>query len=241
MAPSDSRSVPRNGLLAALPPEDLARFRRRLELVDLPLRHVLHAPDAPIGAVHFPETSWISLLAMLEGGDAAGVGMIGREGMVGLPLLYGTDQSPFEAMAQMGGNALRLDAAAFRDALEHSPALRALLLRYARAFSTQVSWTAACNGRHLLEQRLTRWMLIAHDRAGGDDFPMTHEFLAMMLGVRRAGVTVAAGALQRAGLIRYDRGRITVSDRRGLEAAACECYGMVRREFRRLLGPEAEG
>jgi CRP-like cAMP-binding protein len=238
MASSDSsRPVPRNRLLAALPQEDLARLRPRLELVDLPLRHVLHAPDAPIGAVYFPETGWISMLATLESGDAAEVGLIGREGMVGLPLLFGTDRSPFEAMAQMGGTALRLDAAAFRDALEDSPALRALLLRYALAFSTQVSWTAACNGRHHIEQRLARWMLMGHDRSESDDFPMTHEFLSMMLGVRRAGVTVAAGALQRAGLIRYDRGRMAITDRPGLEAAACECHENVRRESARPLGP----
>jgi len=231
--------APRNRLLTALPPEDLARLRPRLEPVELPLRHTLHAPDEPIGAVHFPETGWVSMLATLDDGDAAEVGVVGREGMVGLPLLFGTDRAPVEAMCQAGGTALRLGAGAFRNALERGPALRALLLRYAMAFNTQVAQTAACNGRHPVEQRLARWMLMAHDRSEGDEFPMTHEFLSLMLGVRRAGVTVAAGALQKAGLIRYGNGRMAIADRPGLEAAACDCHGTVRREFERLLGPAA--
>ena len=127
--------------------------------------------------------------------------------------------------------------AAFREELERTPAFRDLLLRYALVHHGQVARTAACNGRHHTEQRLARWLLMAHDRSEGDDFPMTHEFLSMMLGVRRAGVTVAAGVLHRAGFIRYDRGRIEVTDRAGLEAATCECYGVVRRAYERLLGP----
>jgi CRP-like cAMP-binding protein len=229
-------AAPRNRLLAALPPAELDWLRPRLEQVELPLRHVLHMPDDRITAVHFPETGWVSLLATLEGGDAAEVGLAGPEGMTGLPLLHGVEHSPFEAMVQSGATVLRLEALEFRAALDRSPAFRALLLRYALAFSAQLAWTAACNGRHAIEQRLARWMLMAHDRSESDDFAMTHEFLAMMLGVRRAGVTVAAGALQRAGLIRYERGRMTVTDRPGLEAAACECHGHVRGEYERLLG-----
>lgn len=232
-------SVPRNRLLAALPPGDLARLLPHLRPVEYPLRHVLHAPDEPIAAVHFFETGWVSMLAGLDDGDSAEVGLVGREGMAGLPLLLGADRSPLEAMVQAGGTALRLEAAAFRDCLHGVPALRTLLLRYALAFTAQVSQTAACNANHGIEQRLARWMLMAHDRAEGDEFPMTHEFLSMMLGVRRAGVTVAAGVLQRAGYIHYDRGRMAVTDRPGLEAAACECHGTVRREFERLLGPAA--
>jgi CRP-like cAMP-binding protein len=207
-----------------------------MELVEFPQRLVLHMPDEPITAVHFPETGWVSMLATLDNGDAAEVGLVGREGMVGLPLLLGTDRSPFEAMVQAGGNALRLSAEAFGQALDHSAALRTMLLRYTLAFNVQVAQTAACNGRHQIEQRLARWMLMAHDRSEGDGFPMTHEFLSMMLGVRRAGVTVAAGVLQRAGLIRYERGRMTVTDRDGLEAGACDCYDQVRREYERLFG-----
>jgi CRP-like cAMP-binding protein len=231
---------PRNRLLAALPPDDLAWLWPRLEPVDFSHRAVLHAPDEPLTAVHFPETGWVSMLATLENGDAAEVGLVGREGMVGLPLLLGADRSPFEAMTQAEGSGLRLSAGAFQEALGRSVALRTLLLRYALAFTAQVAQTAACNGRHHVEQRLARWMLMAHDRAEGDSFPMTHEFLSMMLGVRRAGVTVAAGALQRAGLIRYERGRMTVTDRAGLEAGACDCYEVVRREYDRLFGrPDA--
>lgn len=227
---------PRNRLLSALPPEELAWLRPHLESVDLPIRSVLHAPEELLTAVHFPESGWISMLATLESGDAAEVGLVGFEGMVGLPLLLAADRSPFEAMVQSEGTALRLLAGTFQEAMERSAALRTLLLRYALAFTAQVGQTAACNGRHQIEQRLARWMLMADDRSEGNSFPMTHEFMSMMLGVRRAGVTVAAGSLQRAGLIQYERGRMTVTDRPGLEAASCECYALARREYDRLFG-----
>ena len=230
----------RNHLLAALPPEHLAALRPRLETVELSLRHVLHAPGTPVAAVYFPETGYVSMLAYLEDGDAAEVGLIGREGMVGLPVLLGADHDDIEAMVQGPGTALRMDAQAFREELERLPALRTLLLRYALVHHGQVARTAACNGRHHTDQRLARWLLTAHDRARSDEFPMTHEFLAMMLGLRRAGITVAAGALQKAGFIRYERGCIEVTDRPGLESAACECYGVVRRAQDALLG-RAEG
>jgi CRP-like cAMP-binding protein len=236
-----SPPAPRNRLLAALPPEDLARLRTRLVAVELPVRHVLHRPQELLDAVHFPESGWISMLATLESGDAAEVGVIGREGMVGLALLHASDRMPFEAIVQAGGTSLRLDAAAFHEELDRSAALRTLLLRYGHAFAVQLAWTAACNGRHAIEQRLARWMLMGHDRVDGDEFPMTHEFLSMMLGVRRAGVSVAAATLQRAGLIRYDRGHMAITDRPGLEAAACECHDNIEQEYRRLLGPGQPG
>lgn len=237
MALRESPAPPRNRLLAALPPAELNRLRPRLEAVELPLRAVLLAPGEPILAVHFPERGLTSNLITLRGGDTTEVGLIGREGMIGLPLLYGVDRALHEAMVQVPGIALRLDAGAFREALGEGTALRALLLRYALAFHAQVAQTAACNGRHQIEPRLARWVLMAHDRADGDEFPMTHEFLSMMLGVRRAGVSVAASALQKAGLIRYGNGRMAVTDRPGLEAAACECYGAIRRGYDALLGP----
>ena len=237
MAPSaQSAPASRNRLLAALPPEDLERLRPALLPVELPLRQTLEVPGEPVAAVHFPETGWASMLATLEDGDAAEVGVIGYEGMIGLPVLLGADRDDIEAMVQCPGTALRIEAAAFREELERTPAFRDLLLRYALVHHGQVARTAACNGRHHTEERLARWLLIAHDRAEVDDLPMTHELLSMMLGVRRAGVTVAAGALQRAGLIRYERGRIQITDRPGLEAAACECYGIARRAQDRLLG-----
>jgi len=237
MALSD-QSVPatRNRLLAALPPDDLARLRPRLEAVELPFRKVLHVPGKPIEAVYFPETGYVSMVAYLEDGDAAEVGLAGYEGMVGLPVLLGADHDDIEAMVQSPGTALRMDAQAFREELERIPGLRNLLLRYALVHHGQVARTAACNGRHHTDQRLARWLLMAHDRAQEDDFPITHEFLSMMLGVRRAGITVAAGLLQKAGFIRYNRGRIEVTDRPGLESVACECYGIVRRAQDQLLG-----
>jgi CRP-like cAMP-binding protein len=229
-------SAPRNRLLAALPPDDLARLRPRLEAVELPLRQVVHAPGEPIEAVYFTETGWFSMLAHLESGDAAEVGLVGREGMIGLPILLGSNRDDVEAVVQGPGTALRMDARAFREDLERIPALRTLLQRYALVHYGQVGRTAACNGRHYVDQRLARWLLMAHDRAEGDEFPMTHEFLSMMLGVRRAGVTVAAGTLQKAGFIYYERGCIKITDRPGLESAACECYGIVRRASDRLFG-----
>jgi CRP-like cAMP-binding protein len=240
MAPSaETTPAPRNRLLALLPPDDLARLWPRLEPAELSLRQVLHEPNNPIGSVYFPETGYVSMLAYLEDGDAAEVGLIGYEGMVGLPVLLGADSDDLEAMVQSPGTALRIDTAAFRDALEWLPVLRTLLLRYALVHQGQVARTAACNGRHHTDQRLARWLLMAHDRSQGDEFPMTHEFLSMMLGVRRAGITVAAGQLQKAGFIRYERGCIEVTDRPGLESAACECYGVVRRAQDSLLGPPA--
>ncbi len=244
MASADQRQrsppTPRNHLLAALPPPDLARLRPQLEPVALLVPQVLYASGQPIPAVHFVETGWVSMVAQLEGGDLAEVGLVGREGMVGLPLALGADAASTEAMVQGSGTALRMDAAAFGRALSGSTALHRLLLRYALAFQAQVAQTAACNGRHRLEERLARWLLMAHDRAEGDELPLTQDFLSMMLAARRSGVTIAAGILQKAGLIRYVRGRITVLDRPGLEDAACECHGAVRREYARLL-PDAGG
>jgi CRP-like cAMP-binding protein len=228
--------TPRNRLLAALPPEDLARLWPRLEAVELPLRKVLHMPGEPIEAVYFPETGYVSMLAYMEDGDAAEVGLAGREGFIGLPVLLGTDRDDIEAMVQSPGTALRMDAQAFREELGGIPALRTLLLRFALVHHGQVARTAACNGRHHTDQRLARWLLMAHDRAEGDEFPMTHEFLSMMLGVRRSSITVAAGQLQKAGFIRYERGCIEVTDRPGLESVSCECYGVVRRAQDQLLG-----
>jgi CRP-like cAMP-binding protein len=240
LAPSaESTPAPRNRLLAALPPEDLARLRPRLQPVELASRQVLHAPEEPVTAVHFPETGYCSRLAPMDDGDSAEVGLVGPEGVVELSILHGGDRDGFEVMVQVPGTALRMEAGALRDELDRIPALRALMLRYALAHFEQVARTAACNGRHHTDQRLARWLLMAHDRVEGDEFPTTHEFLSMMLGVRRAGVTVAAGTLQKAGLIRYERGRMRITDRPGLEAAACECYGMARRAHERLLGVPA--
>jgi CRP-like cAMP-binding protein len=235
--PVQQQSAVRNGLLAALSPQDWANIQPHLEAVELPFDQTIHAMDGPVDAVFFIETGMVSLLVTLEGGDQVEAGLAGPEGLVGLALLYGNSHSFTDARVQLEGTALRIGAAALRTEMDRSTALRGVLLRYALAFHAQVTQTAACNARHPIEQRLARWLLIAHDRAEADEFSMTHEFLSLMLGVRRPGVTIAAGMLQKAGLIHYARGRMTITDRPGLEAASCECYHAVRHEFARLLGP----
>jgi CRP-like cAMP-binding protein len=230
------QSAVRNRLLTALPSADFKRLAVSLSPVTLTLKQNLLEAEEPIGAAYFIETGMISYLNYLEGGEAQEIGLIGSEGMIGLPLILGVDQAPFGAMVQMEGTALRLSPTALRQAFNESETLRTRLLRYMQALHIQVSQTAACNNHHSLEERLTRWLLMAHDRAGNDQFPMTHEFMSMMLGVRRAGVTVTAGALKHAGLIHYTNGDITILDRPSLEAMACECYGNVQRQYGQLLG-----
>jgi CRP-like cAMP-binding protein len=173
---------------------------------------------------------------LLEDGAQAEVGIVGREGMVGLPLLTGVNTAFVEAYAQADGTALSMDATSFRRTIEREPEFTRLLFRYLEVMVAQITQTAACNGRHGLEQRLARWLLMAHDRAEGENLQITQEFLSMMLCVYRPTVSVAARSLQRAGIIRLGRGRITVLDREGLEASACDCYGMVKRRAARLLG-----
>lgn len=221
----------RNRLLRLLPPADLERLWPRLELVELSLKAVLLTPGAAVDSVHFVETGTVSMIATLGDGTQIEVGLVGPEGMTGLPLLLGASTSPLEGMVQVNGAALRLPAAAFRAALAEMPAFLALLLRYVDAFHFQVAQSAACNSRHQIEQRLARWLLMTHDRVEGDSFSMTQEFMSTMLGVQRPGVTLAIGALQRAGLVQHHRGNMRVLDRPGLEAAACECYETVRKRF----------
>jgi CRP-like cAMP-binding protein len=236
----DQTSV-RNRLLRVLPPEDFAHLAPALEHVELALRQILHEPDRPVAHIHFPEDGMVSMLAPLEDGQAMEVGLVGREGLVGLAALLGADGASTEALVQAPGTAWRVEAGAAKAVFDRSAGVRAPLLRYVQAFHSQVAQSSACNGRHGLEERLARWVLMAHDRAEGDSFPMTHEFMALMLGVRRAGVTVAVGILEKAGAVAHERGRITVVDRRRLEGASCECYRTVRRRFDRLLGPAASG
>jgi CRP-like cAMP-binding protein len=220
-----------NGLLLALPPADLARLRPGLEPVELEARQLLYRAQAPIPAVHFLESGIVSQVARLERGGAIEIGIIGREGMVGLPLALGSASSPNEALVQVKCRALRMGACEFRQELERSPAMLALVLRFEYAFQAQVAQTAACNGRHVVEQRLTRWLLMARDRLDTDDLPLTQELLSTMLGVRRASVTTAVGILQRAGAIDFIRGHLVIRDRHALERMSCECYSAVRQEY----------
>jgi CRP-like cAMP-binding protein len=230
------QSAIRNGLLKVLPPADFRRLAASLTPVTLSFKQFLLEADEPIRAAYFIETGMVSYLNYLEGGEALEVGLIGSEGMVGLPLILGIDSASFGGMVQMEGTALRIGPTALRQAFNESEALRNRLLRYMQALHVQVSQTAVCNKHHSLEERLTRWLLMAHDRAGEDEFPMTHEFMSLMLGVRRAGVSVTANVLKQAGLIHYRSGSMTILDRPGLEEAGCECYGNVQRQFEQLLG-----
>jgi CRP-like cAMP-binding protein len=177
----------------------------------------------------------VSLVQPLENGVMIEVGMVGNEGLVGVPVLLGADTSPLEAMVQMPGSALRMETSVFRQEIGRRTAFLELLLRYVQALHVQVSLSAACNGRHTLPERLARWLLTARDRATSNKLPLSHEFLSMMLGVRRAGVTVAVGTLKAAGLIYNTHGQVTIVDRPGLEGACCECYRTVRDEYRRLV------
>jgi CRP-like cAMP-binding protein len=222
---------PLNGILAALPAHDLARLQPMLEPVMLCARQFLYTARAPIPAVHFLESGLVSLVARLERGDAVEVGMVGREGMVGLALALGADSAPEEAMVQTAGLALRMPADAFQEALRQSPGLMAQVLRYANALRDQAGQIAACNGRHAIGKRLARWLLMASDRLGTSVLPLTQELLASMLGVRRAGICGAIGALQRAGILGFAAGRIAILDRQGLERHACECHAADRREY----------
>lgn len=231
-------SVPiRNRLLSALPSDVLSRLLPRLHPVSLSVRDTLFPPDTAIEAVHFVETGWVSLVTALDEGTQAEVGLVGREGMVGLPLILGVDTAFEEAFVQADGTALRMEAAAFRWAMDEEPEFQRLMFRYHAAMNAQTTQTAACNGRHDIEQRLARWLLMAHDRADGDTMQITQEFLAIMLCVYRPTITTAATLLQRSGIIRYVRGRLTVLDRDALEATSCDCYAAVQRRFASLLGP----
>ncbi|MBA2585028.1 MAG: Crp/Fnr family transcriptional regulator [Chthoniobacterales bacterium] len=233
------RSKPKNGfrnrLLNGLPPPALRRLRKHLKEVTLSRRDSLHEPGKPFRFVYFPETAMASLLTVLKDGTQTEVASIGREGMVGLPAFLGAKRSARRAICQMPGTAWRLSAAELVRQTHRGGPLSDLLHRYAQALFTQMAQLATCNRLHTIEQRCCCWLLMTHDRVEGDEFYVTHEFLSEMLGARRSGVTVIAGTLQRAGLISYTRGRVTILDRRGLEKAACECYAIVRREFDSLL------
>lgn len=230
-----------NRLLGLLPPRDYARLRPHLQPIPLTYRQSLYRAQRPIAYVYFIESGVGSLVNTMTNGEAAEVGTIGNEGMVGLPLALGDDRAPTSVYIQVPGAGLRMKATLFQKELARSASMRRVMLHYAHAFFNQVAQSAACSRFHSLDQRCCRWLLMTHDRMQSDEFLLTQEILAMMLGVQRTGVSAAAGALQRAGLIRYKRGQVTIIDRRGLESLSCECYGVSKREFDRLLGCRAMG
>lgn len=237
-------SPAQNRLLAALPAEDYARLVPHLELMALPLGHALYESGSTLRHVYFPTTSIVSLLYVMRDGASAEIAMVGNEGIIGVALFMGGETMPNRAIVQSAGHAYRLGAqhlkAEFaRAGGRRAAALQHLLLRYSQALITQMSQTAVCNRHHSIDQQLCRWLLLSLDRLASNEIAMTQELIANMLGVRREGVTEAAGKLQRAGLIQYARGKITVIDRPGLEARVCECYKVVKTEFDRLLPPAA--
>ncbi|HEX5804298.1 MAG TPA: Crp/Fnr family transcriptional regulator [Azospira sp.] len=229
-----------NRLLAALPPPDFERLHPNLEKVWLPQGRILHESGDRLSHVYFPTSAIVSLVYVVEDGGSTEVALIGNDGMVGIALFMGGETMPNRAIVLGGGHAYRMQ----RPALSHEftrldawrkGAFNHLLLRYAQALVTQTAQTAVCNRHHSVAQQLCRWLLLSLDRAPSNELAMTQELIASMLGVRREGITEAAGKLQAAGLIRYNRGHITVLDRAGLEARVCECYGVVRKEYERLL------
>ncbi len=224
----DNRVSVANSLLAALPHAEYQYLLTGLEPVTLSFGEALYAPGAPIRHVYFPIDSFVSLQTTADGRHALEVGLIGHEGMVGIPLALGIDVSPMRALVQGAGTAMRMEAASFRKELAQSMPLQSLLYRYTHALMAQVAQTAACNNFHAVKARLARWLLMTRDRARSDEFHLTHELLAEMLGIRRVGVTNAAGALQKRKLISYRRGHIRILDCRGLEAAACGCFRIIK-------------
>ena len=229
------RTAKSNRLLAALPPSVLDGILPALDLKPLKMRQVLQTRGEALKDVVFPLAGVASMVSMGESGESVEVATIGCEGMVGLPVFLGGERAAVEIFMQVPGEGLHLPAAAFRDHVEREPSLSRTLLLYTQALLTQVAQCSACNCYHSVEARCARWLLQTRDRVKGDEFPLTQDFLGLMLGVRRSSVTETAQSLQLRGLIRYHRGVITVLNRKGLEAAACECYRLITREFERLL------
>jgi len=227
-----------NHLLAALPADEYARLRPNLELVPMPLGAALYEPGSRMRHVYFPTTSIVSLLCVMEDGASAEIAVVGNEGIVGVSLFMGGETTPSRAVVQSAGHAYRLKGQLLKEEFYRAGPMQRLLLRYTQALLTQMAQTAVCNRHHSLDQQLCRWLLLSLDRLPSNELIMTQELIANMLGVRREGVTEAARNVQKAGLIDYRRGHITVLDRAGLEARACECYAVVKRECDRLL-PEA--
>jgi CRP-like cAMP-binding protein len=225
-----------NFILSALPAADYERIASSLTPVSLRLGDILFEPGERVRQIYFPIASLVSMLALMEDGATIEAGVVGKEGVVGLCVILGAETSMMQALVQVAGDAFSIPAEAFMDEFKRGGELQSLVLRHTHTLFTLVSQTAACNRVHTVEERLARWMLTTRDRVQSDEFLMTQEFIARMLGTRRSGVTVAAGILQNAGLITYKRGRINIINGEKLEAASCECYRIVKEEYDRYLG-----
>jgi len=241
MSAPSTRDPRQNHLLAALPETDYARIAPQLELVPLTLGQVLYESGSRMRHVYFPTTAIVSLLYVMENGASAEIAVVGNDGIVGISLFMGGESTPSRGVVQSAGKSYRLKAALLKEEFDRYGPTMHLLLRYTLALITQMTQTAVCNRHHSVDQQLCRWLLLSLDRLQTNELVMTQELMANMLGVRREGVTQAAGKLQAAGLIHYSRGRIKVIDRPGLEARSCECYDVVRRESARLLPQAGEG
>jgi CRP-like cAMP-binding protein len=237
MTPASLRTAQGNHLLAALPRSALERILPDLHLEPLEMRQVIQPRRKPLNNVMFPVSGVASMISMGNSGDSVEVATVGSEGIVGLSLFLGGTSAAVEVFIQVPGEGIYLPAAAFEHHVEREPSLMRILLLYTQALLTQVAQSSACNRHHPVEQRCARWLLQTHDRVRGNEFPLTHEFLGLMLGVRRASVTETAAILQKRHFIRYQRGMMTVLDRAGLEKASCDCYRLIAREFDRLLPP----
>ena len=235
--PPSAQALEGNRLLALLEPETRRRILPALKLISLEMSHTLYQPDRVITHIYFPLTAVTSVLSEMDDGTTVEVATIGREGMVGLSVFLGDETAFLRTITQIPGTALSMGRDDFLQVVEDKKSgLQPILLRYTQALFSQLAQQSACNRSHNIEERCARWILMTQDRVGHDEFPLTQEFLAYMLGARRASVTIAAGILARAGLIRYTRGKIHVVDRARLEEASCECYGIIQREYERLIG-----
>jgi CRP-like cAMP-binding protein len=228
-------SPQQNHLLASLPAEEWDRLGSKMEVMSMPLGHVLYESGDTMRHVYFPTTSIVSLLYVMENGASAEIAIVGNEGIVGISLFMGGETTPSRAIVQSAGHAYRVPGQYLKDEFYRAGPLQRLLLRYTQALITQMAQTAVCNRHHSVEQQLCRWLLMSLDRLASNELSMTQELIANMLGVRREGVTASAGKLQKLDLIEYSRGRIVVLNRPALEAHACECYAVVKNEFDRLL------
>ena len=227
---------PSNKLLAALPANEYQRLVPHLKLVSLEVHQMLYEAGEPITHVYFPDNSMVSIVATMEDGSTAEVGIVSSEGMTGIPVILGNNTTITTSFVQISGTAMQMNADVLRAEFNRGGALQTLLLCYVQAIYSELAQAAACNRLHTLDERLARWLLTVSDRVESEDFFLTQEFISQMLGVRRSGVTVAASTLSQAGMISYKRGHISILNREDLEATSCECYRVIQNEFARLLG-----